>query len=68
MVRYKLAAAEQQSDCSDRQACCSSKYQQLGLPSLSQLVAVKTTPATVSALYLSQTEHGVQKLNLLLPI
>ena len=57
---YKLVAAEQQSRCSDKQARCSGKYQQLGLPSLNQLVTAKTPLAVASALCLDQIEHEVQ--------
>ena len=57
---YKLAAVEQQSRWSDKQASCSGKYQQLGLPNPSQLVTVKTPLSAVSILCLNQTEHKVQ--------
>ena len=44
----------------DKQARCSGKYQQLGLPSPSKLVVAKTLLATASALCLSKIEHEIQ--------
>ena len=60
MTKYKLTAAEQQSRCSNKQARSSDIYQQLGLPSPSQLVTMKTSLAAAGTLYLSQTEHEIQ--------
>ena len=51
--------SETQSRCSDKQARCSGKYQQLGLPSQSQLVAMETSLATASTLCLSQTDYEI---------
>ena len=51
--------SEIESHCSDKQTCYSSKYQKLGLPSPSQLVAAKTILATASALCLNQTKHEI---------
>ena len=52
--------SETQSRCSDKQARCSGKYQQLRLPSPSQLVAAETSLAAASILCLRQTEHEIQ--------
>ena len=59
-ITLQRPLTEQQPRYSDKQACCSGKHQQLGLPYQSQLVATRTTLTTANALCLSQTEHGVQ--------
>ena len=46
----------------DKQACYSDIYQQLGLPILSQLIAMKISLTAASTLCLSQTEQEIQDL------
>ena len=48
-----------QSRCSDKQVRYNVEYQQLRLPSPSQLVAVKTSLAVASTFCLNQTEYEI---------
>ena len=55
-----LAVAEQHARYSDSQARCSVQLQHLGFLNLSLLIAVKTTLAAASALYLNQPKRKTQ--------